>query len=75
MSCVGIQKHDLWLEFQTRGFGLLESEASRKNLYGRRETAQQMAEVLHSSAIGIHDDSVFGIHNAGSLPGIGVKLK
>jgi hypothetical protein len=74
MSCVGIQKHDLWLEFQTHGFGLLESEASRMNRYGRRETAQQMPEVLHSSAIGIHDDGVFRIHNHKSLPGIGVKL-
>lgn len=74
MSCVGIQKHDLWLEFQTHGFGLLESEASRLNRYSRRESAQQIPEVLHSSAIGIHDDGVFRIHNLKSLPGIGVKL-
>jgi hypothetical protein len=33
-----------------------------------------MPEVLHSSVIRIHDDSVFRIHNHESLPGIGVKL-
>ena len=74
MSCVGIQKHDLWLDFQTHGSGLLESEASRKNRYGRRETAQQIPEVFHSIAIGIHDDRVFLIHKNKFLPGIGVKL-
>jgi hypothetical protein len=74
MRCVGIQKHELWLEFQTHGFRLLEIEAARKDPYGRRETAQQMPEVLHSSAIGIHDDSVFRIHKHEFLPGIGVKL-
>ena len=74
MSCVGIQKHDLWLEFQTQGFRLLESEASRKHRYIRRKATQQMPEVLHSSVIRIYDDSVFRIHNHESLPGIGVKL-